>query len=250
MESILSTYPICSEYLVNDGGSKDGTLETMKRLKKTYPRIKIFKIPDEKNIRWDSVSNQINTMIHHAKGKIIFLGNADEVIHEEDLKKVEKLASHVLFSDVLRFDRREIKQDWSGLSVDIYHPARLAYKYNGIRQDWNAYGGDEFLYNHGWPDSDRYNRIGITLYHFYNMFPGNYVNKLRNDAEHLAPGDKTRVETYLKMGEGGRQYIPPKKIYSNLPALTKGLPYMAKYEVRECLFNLNWVETVTKLDYS
>ena len=250
VEAILSAYPMCSEYYVNDGGSTDRTLETLQQLAHIYPRIKIFNIKDTPNIRWDSVSNQINHMIKQANMGIIFLGNADELIHEKDIPCVKEQTLSMI-EDVLRFDRREVKHDWTRLSKEVYHPARIAANYAGIRQDWNAYGGDEFLYDHGWPDPTRESRLGITLYHLYNMFPGNRLSKLRNDAEHLAPGDVHRVKVYENYRRITRERFKyPKNIYEGLPALARGLPFMDRYYVRECLFNVKWVEQVTGLRYS
>lgn len=247
VESILSAYPMCSEYLINDGGSTDGTLEKLRELAEVYPKIQIFTIPDIENVRWDSVSNQINYMIQQARGDIIFLGNADELIHEKDLAHVKEQALSMT-RDVLRFDRREIKHDWSELGKEVYHPARIAANYANIRQDWNAYGGDEFLYDHGWPDPHRRSRLNVTLYHLYNMFSENKQNKLRNDAEHLAPGDSYRVKAYREYKK--RRFRKPKKTYGGLPALARGLPFMTAYRVRKCLYNKEWVERVTGLSYS
>jgi hypothetical protein len=233
---------------VNDGGSTDGTLEALIKLRNVFPKIKIFQIPDETNIRWDCVSNQINIMIQHSEQGILFLGNADELIHEKDVPKIkDNIIS--MTTDVLRFDRMEIKKDWSGLGRDVYHPARIARNYGNVRQDWNAYGGDEFLYDHGWPDPDRHNRMNIILYHFYNMFPENKLNKLRNDAEHLAPGDVHRVGIYEAMRNINPVYRLPDKIWGGLPAISRGLAYMPKYYVRECLYDKDWLKKVTGLNY-
>ena len=249
VEAILSAYPLCDEYFVNDGGSTDGTLEALEDLQMSYPKLVIYQIKDTENIRWDSVSNQINEMIQDAQGEVIFLGNADELIHEKDLIRVKDNASPMHCS-VLRFDRREVKTDWGGLGSDVYHPARLAANYENVRQDWNSYGGDEFLYDFGWPDPNRVNKMGILLYHLYNMFPENRVEKLRNDAEYLSPGDAHRVRVYETMKHSKPKHVSPTKVWDGLPALARGLPYMAKYRVRECLFNRLWVERVTGLTYS
>lgn len=249
IEAILSAYPLCDEYLVNDGGSTDGTLEALYKLRQVYPKLKIYNIPDEDNIRWDSVSNQINTMIQDARGEWIFLGNADELIHEDTVKQIY---TQVTQTDkrVLRFNRRETKPDWSGLSESTYHPARLAQNTKNIRQDWNRYGGDEFLYDDGWPDPARYNKMNVTLYHFYNVFPMNKLEKLRNDAEYLAPGDKHRVKIYETLKHSTPAYRSPSKVWGGFPALSRGFPYMEKYMIRESLFHRRWVEDVTGLDYS
>ena len=249
IESILSAYPLCGEYLVNDGGSTDGTSEALRRLSETYPRIKVFNIADEANLRWDSVSNQINHMIKRACGTTIFLGNADELIHEADVPRIRE---EVLTTDkrVLRLIRKEVTSDWSALSEDSYPPARIAVNTNNVRQDWSNYGGDEFLYDDEWVDPHRKNIIPIILYHLFNLFPGNKVNKLRNDAEHLAPGDPHRVKLYENYKSyKGSPFYPPKNIYPNLPALARGLPYMESYVVRECLYDVEWVQKITGLDF-
>ena len=246
IEAILSVYPLCEEYLVNDGGSTDGTLEALLNLVKVYPKLRVLQIPDGDNIRWDSVSNQINHMIGEAQGDTIFLGNADELIHENDVGPIRYFISR-REERVLRFDRMEVKQDWSGFGKDVYHPARIARNIKGIRQNWNSYGGDEFLYDDGWSDPERNNRLDLPLYHLYNMFPENRIEKLRNDAEYLAPGDKQRVRTYEKLKHSQPVYRKPENVWSELPALSRGLAYMSKYEVRECLYDKLWVNSVTDL---
>lgn len=253
IEAILSAYPMCGEYLVNDGGSTDGTLEALITLSHVYPHLRVLQIPDGDNIRWDSVSDQINQMISESQGDILFLGNADELIHERDLPRVTKFLEITPWLPVYRFDRKEIKQDWSGFGEDVYHPARLTHNVEGLYQDWNSYGGDEFMQRHPegrkWFDPNRRMKMCIDLHHLYNMFPENRVEKLRNDAEYLAPGDKQRVRTYEKLKDSAPQYMKPKQVWGGLPALARGLPYMGKYHIRECLYDVDWVEKVTGLNY-
>ena len=79
------------------------------------------------------------------------------------------------------------------------------------------------------------------------MFPENHLNKLKNDALHLSPGDKQRVEIY-RVGAKVR-YSPPTAVYKDLPFLARGLAGMQKYAVREELFDKNWLRKNTGLDY-
>lgn len=246
VESILSALPICDEYLINDGGSTDGTTQALERLAYQHPKIRLFNTPDTQNTRWDCVSDQINQMIARAKYKWIFLGNADELIHERDTSQLKQVIESCQYR-ILRFDRREVVDNWSRLSTDVYHPARVTKKEHEVRQDWNAYGGDEFLYDDGWYDPDRKIRSGFIIYHLFNVFPENKLNKLRNDAEHLSPGDAARVNMYLHATI--TPYVRPTSVYSGLPALAKGLATMPKYHIREELFDKRWLRRITGLDY-
>lgn len=249
IESILSKYPICSEYKVNDGGSTDGTLEALLELSEVYPRITVTQIPDTENIRWDSCTKQVNHMINESHTSWIYLDNADELFHEKDLYLVQGELTTTPHR-IMRYPRQEVTHNWGKLSNETYYPARAARTGMNLHMDWNPYGGDEFLYDDGWHDPERRIQSKITLYHLLNMFPDNKLAKLRHDAEYISPGDKRRVDVYNLFKESKFNYYKPTHIYEGLPALAKGLAYMSKYEVRECLFNPEWVETVTGLCYS
>lgn len=249
VEAILSVYPLVDEFLLNDGGSTDGTLEALHRLEAEYPKIRVYTIPDTPNIRWDSCSNQINQLIKQACGEYIYLGNADELLHEEDIKDITKF---IYENDwpVVRYQRREISSTWSKLSDEVYHPARTVKNYDELRQDWNAYGGDEFLVGSDWwIDPDRRLQSPYIIYHLYNVFPGNMNNKRRNDAEYLAPGDKQRVKSYDLLKDNVYSYQKPESVMAGLPTLCYGLTYMETYRVREELFDVEYVEELCSLNY-
>lgn len=252
IESILSLLPICDSYFVNDGGSTDGTLEALQKLAENYPKIKLMQIPDlEKNVRWDSASEQYNKMIQASPPKCwVFLGNGDELIHEDDSQNFKE---YVLDSEhrILRLNRREITYNWGALSGEVYHPARLARNVKGLYMDWNPYGGDEFLYDDGWHDPDRKLIAPFTLYHFWNMFPFNKMIKIKKDALYISPGDKMRVRHWeaLKNVEISPSSTP-KHIYPHLPALMKGLVGESRYYIRKELFDPRWVSELTGLKYN
>lgn len=86
--------------------------------------------------------------------------------------------------------------------------------------------------------------------HLLNMFPENKLTKLKHDAEYISPGDKTRVYRYEVFRDSAFTYKQPEQVYERLPAIVKGLRYMSKYKIRRCLYDIEWMETVTGLDYS
>jgi len=251
VESILSVLPLVDEYLMNDGGSTDGTIEVLLRLQETFPKIKLHQIPDKPMTRWDCISDVINHFINRARASWIFLGNADELLHETDVPRLKTFINETDWP-IIRFQRREITKNWSKLSDEVYHPARVARKVHGLYQNWNSYGGDEFLTPDGWIDPKRTLQSDIIIYHLYAVFQLNMMNKRRNDAEWLAPGDRGRVQIYEEI-KGGRHgwFKPPnpEDVYPTLPALAKGLVNMGAYEVREELFDPDWLWQKTGLIY-
>ncbi len=251
VESILSKLPLVDEYFVSDGGSNDGTWEVLQRLSDIFPKIQVFHMPDEKNVRWDSCSTASNKFIQVAKGDWIYLDNMDEAIHERDITPLRRRILSENVADVFRYDRKEITHDWSRLTKDIYWPARTARNIPNLYMNWNSYGGDEFLDETGWIRyPPRCQKIPFLIYHFHAVFPGNRIAKRRNDAEWIAPGDMMRVKIYgqIKGGKYGR-FTPPTDVYSDLPAITKGLSQMECYRVRDELFDKGWLREVTGLDY-
>jgi glycosyltransferase involved in cell wall biosynthesis len=249
VESVLSALPLVDEYLMNDGGSTDGTLEVLKKMEETFPKFRVTNIPDIPNIRWDSCSDQLNTLIKMSHGDWIFLANADELLHERDIHDIRRMIENTGWP-IIRYKRREISQNWRRLSKEVYHPARSARKTPDLHQNWNSYGGDEFLHGKKWIDPERTLISDFIIYHLYDVFPANSLNKRQNDAEYLAPGDKHRVKIYERMKGGKRgRFTPPKDVYDNLPALARGLPYMESYQVRECLFDKAWLLAVTGHKY-
>ena len=251
IESILSLLPLVDEYLINDGGSTDGTLEALNRLQLIHPKLTIYEIPDSPSIRWDCVSDVINHLMDEAGGDWVMRTDADELIHEQDVSRLKQaIENHP--HRIMRFDRREIVNNWRGITQDYYPPARVAKKLPGLRQDWNRYGGDEYLYGSEWIDPNRELTPTFLLYHLHSVFQDNMLNKRRNDAEWLAPGDRVRTETYERLKEGKTsKYVPPHPddVYPDLPALARGLVTLGSYRIREELFDVSYVSELTGLEY-
>lgn len=88
LESIQSILPICDEFVVAVGDSKDSTKDAIQSL--NSPKIKIIDtIWDESNNQFGKIfAQQSNIALQHTKGDWAFHLQADEVIHENDLDKI------------------------------------------------------------------------------------------------------------------------------------------------------------------
>jgi len=83
IESILSVLPICKQMLISDGGSTDGTLEVLQRLKAKYDKIKIFRERwevHEKGRLFKGVVKTVNRLMRKAKTSHILYLQVDEFI--------------------------------------------------------------------------------------------------------------------------------------------------------------------------
>lgn len=257
LEAILSVLPICDEYLVNDGGSDDGTREAIKLLQETFPdKIILYDIPDYPSDRWHCVSDQYNQLINEVSGDWIIMGNGDEVIHENDLQFYKKLIEEEDEADVIRHLRREVPRTWDRLSQGEYGACRTARKIPGLRMSWETHGGDEFIEHlEGQPWTwmrypPRCRRVERPMWwHFLNVFNGNMLAKRQNDAEYVAQGDTHRVQIYHEIKTWKFHPIIVRNPLDNLPSIMNGLVGRFIYEVREELFDIDWLNKTTGLEY-
>ncbi len=247
VESILSALSFCDEILVNDGGSNDGTLQYLCRLKEIYPQIKIYKIPDIGKIKWQAIDNVLNVLIQKVKTDWIFELQGDEMFHEKDTSLIKDLIKNTKYNGI-----RHSRIDLTSWNTEVNNPTykmgtmRLVRNIEGLTSDW---GGDHFTINH-----DPYPRKGFTLhnmppecdapnlnlYHFCDVFPGNVKAKAKRHAEHLANTSQDRIEAYNY--KANTHISNPKTSFGNkksLPLLMQGLYGYQYYTVREELLNEN-----------
>lgn len=254
MESILSVLPVVDEYLLNDGGSTDGTAEYLNRLKEVFPdKIRLFNIKDYRSGRWNCICDQYNHMYSKAEGDWFFEGQADELIHENDIKKLPRYMSFTK-AKVLRFPRSEVTPFWDSLST-AYWAARAARNIEGMCQLWPSHGGDEWLTvisgKYHWlrypPECKKL--LNMMIWHLYVIFPESVLAKRRNDALYIASEDPMRVKAFERIRERPARRHTATDSPLNLPALARGLVGWRDYKVREELFDKNWLKKTTGLDY-
>ncbi len=130
IESVLSQDFCDFEYLIVDGGSTDGTLETIREYAATDPRIRWISEPDE------GISDAFNKGIGMARGEIVGILNSDDTYTAGALKAVAAVFSADLSLDVVHGDMLRFQGEtplfllkpapvddrvWHGMPVN--HPA-------------------------------------------------------------------------------------------------------------------------------
>jgi len=260
LESILSVLPIVDEYLINDGGSTDGSWEILEQLKDQYPdKIHLYQMKDRPSIRWDCVSEQYNHLFTEATGDWVYQGDGDELIHENKVMGFkDALESQPKDALVLRHLRWEVFNWWAETGWYDYWPARTIRNGYNLYQDWKSHGGDEFMLG---DERDRWVRDpprcikldNFLIWHFYLQFPYNNIPKRENDAKYIAQGAEKRVEQYLWHVENfDPDKVPEwfgKKVVDGLPALMRHHPGEMSYKIDDRLLDVEYLRGLTGLEY-
>jgi glycosyltransferase involved in cell wall biosynthesis len=93
VEAIASALPICDEFLISDGYSKDGTYEVLERISSLNPKVKVYRHqwPNKKDITvLADVTNEVRSK---CRFQYIFSVQANEVIHELSAPFIKALPS-------------------------------------------------------------------------------------------------------------------------------------------------------------
>jgi len=129
---IESTYPwkqciesmlgFCTEVIVVDGGSSDGTLESLKEWASRESRLKVHEVPrDWKDSRFGVFDGMQKAEARSlCTGDFLWQQDADEVVHEKDYEKIVKLCKN--FPDVVDIVALPVVEFWGGpekVRVDV-----------------------------------------------------------------------------------------------------------------------------------
>jgi len=87
-ESVLLALPLVDELIINDGGSTDGTYETLLKMSSLNPKIKILRTQHKAGTHWDSIDEGVELMIQQAQGDWIIEIQADEYYLPKDHQKI------------------------------------------------------------------------------------------------------------------------------------------------------------------
>ena len=92
IQSIKSILPICDEFIIALGQSKDNTQEALTNLRKTEPKIKIIETVWNNHMQTKGYTYGQQKMIAQfaCTGDWLFYLEGDEIVHEKDLENINK----------------------------------------------------------------------------------------------------------------------------------------------------------------
>lgn len=255
LEAVLSIMPVVDEFLIVDGGSNDGTWEILNDLREMFPgKVGLFRHDWKVSPSFESIDASFNEMVSQATGDWIFVAEGDEIWHEKDLKNMREFIS---FADEEKYNAIRsgcIEARWDGVNATYLRGSD--YKCIRIfRKQPNLIcfrvGDDVFI------EPNRVQREGFTssnlppeldadfgFYHFHRLFPDNAPNADRLIMEELAIAHEERKIFYQPI------HYTASTPHPGLPEIMKGLAFRSSYIVRDELFDVDWLNRVTGLQYS
>jgi len=257
LEAILSLIPIVDEFLIGDGGSKDETLHWLRKLKKIFPKIKIYHLPWFKSKRWEALDESLNYLIKKAKGDWIFEVQGDELWHEKDILKIREIIKKAHRKSFNSIRQPCLGCSWTNIDFYIYKTVRIVRKISGLKSCW---GGDDFQIGESRSPKKGFTshnvppelEIKIPFYHFNRLFLKNILLQDKVFVDFLATEMENRKEIFERHKEMYRdKFNPPRgeEVLDSLPAIIKGLSQDVKYRARKELFDRKLLSKITGLNY-
>lgn len=201
MEVIHSAVPPCDEFLICDGGSDDGTYETLEKLENIYPKkISLYTREDERSDRWETVDKSLEMMIDEAQGEWIFESQADEVW--KNSMRIRNLLNGMFDFNSIRQPRFDINQNWG--RGYVHETVRIVRNMDDLR---SYEGGDSFHLGRHKEPTEGYTchnvqpefYWNVPFYHLEGVFKDNEEEKARRHAEFLATKQDIRKDKYEQL---------------------------------------------------
>jgi len=253
MECILSILPFCDKLLLNDGGSTDGTKEYLQKLHRMFPeKVDLYYIPDRFTKNWGSIDYGLNHLICNCKSEWIFEIQGDEILDPPNAKKMIQEIKQSKGWNAIRHSRL----DYNFSHEEFYYDMRTIRLVRNIPDLTSYIGGDNFQIGAQGPPRAGYTLHNVpperdvypfALKHYIRCFPACVEEWTRRHAVDLASDNSNRLSMYADGNGIYNQVVlfAP----SHVPAILKGAVGRAFYEVREDLFDLDWVTKTAGVDY-
>ena len=184
VESIRSILPICDEFIVNMGDSEDGTYELIKSIKSS--KIRIVEYDWDFSMGKEVLSCQTNLALKECKGDWAFYLQSDEVIHEQDLPKIEKAMDCYgpdKKIDALRFRWFHFYGSYWRYRIDggWYQKQDRIIRNNGTIESY----GDAYAFRRKDGQPLHRKNTGAFIYHYGWVQPSDVMAQRRKNAEEI-----------------------------------------------------------------
>ena len=177
VESITSVLPLCDEFVVAAGDSDDGTTELLRSI--GSPKLHVIETVWDPTLFVDGkiFAQQTNLALHACTGDWGFYVQADEVVHERDLPRIDaRMQRHLddprvegLLFDYIHFfgdfDHVQTSHNWYGREIRVVRTGI------GVSSWSDAQGfrrGEERL---------RVAHSDGTMYHYGHALPPHYLKR-------------------------------------------------------------------------
>lgn len=203
-EAITAALPLVDEFLINDGGSDDGTRAALARFEDQYDCITLYDFPDFESENWEVIDAHLEHLIEQASGEWLFEVQGDELHHERDISRMQDALAAADADGINSIRQPRLNFHGRTRSDYIYWTVRFVRAVEDLR----SYEGgdnfqrgprtrvphDEYTTHHVPPERT----VDIPLYHFPYLCNDTTqtTEQYRRHAEWLATGSDLRQEIY------------------------------------------------------
>lgn len=198
VESIQSILPVCDEFIVNIGDCEDGTSDLIAGMKSD--KIRVIRSVWDMSRKSEVLSHQTNLALAACSGEWAFYLQSDEVVHEDDLGRLQGLMRRHLRDEgveAFRFPWLHFYGSYFRYRIDSgwYQKQDRIIRNNGqIESFGDAYG---FRRKDGRPL--RRKNTGCFVYHYGWVQSADVMAQRRANAERIgfvAVGEEARWQEY------------------------------------------------------
>jgi len=211
VETILSVIPYCEEMIICEGYSNDGTYGVLKKLGRIYEDkiiIKRKKWKSNKRIRSHIFSQILNEAVEESSGDYILKLDPDHVFDKETIETLLFLANMYPKVKIFHLPYLYFVGNWI-IKPELW--AATFFKNDGYVKIIKDSGGVTFtpqgliklaLENSKHPfgilRSIHYAYVLKPVYHYYALFPGNYITRIEEHKKFYNRHDWTSYDKVLE----------------------------------------------------
>ena len=250
VEAIASALPFCSDFLISDGYSTDGTFEVLEKISAANPKVKVFreKWPEKGHV--SVLADVTNNLRSRCSQPYIFMLQANEIVHEENATFIKALPAMFPNAETFSFpfiqflDKYKLAEGfrlrlaknlpqivakgdaWTLGTSDEYNRKKILKSLIRPRRFYHYLAkGVEFV--HANPCYDYLSRavyLPKPIFRYYALFPHNFLDKCQRH------GEIFKMDLFTKSYEELKAHIETPDVFWRLGAEFLEYPKDNHYE--------------------